>query len=418
MRGREWLSVGLYFVTGVLTTILTQVLTNEGFNHSKTLMRSFANYLGNSFSFFLPSCSAKDAPVNDLDGNAKQFSFVHFFFSMERKTGILIALLILTDFANSVMQALGITVAGSGMFQVIYSCSLVWVALSSRFLLNKSLVKEQWLGVFLCVSGLIVSSFDLDFSEQNQTQIIIQDQGNVASIETMMDDTINVPDTENTRVRILMSIKEEVSRWLILSKDSATATSEGEGEGEGEKGGSTTTLAGLLISLLASITAASSYLVAELVSSQPDCPPPPALCSLVGSISLLIISIFCINFTIPLWDSLVTEPMAESGGSYTVVFWTLGAIAISQLIHNTNYFKVTAHSGAVTTGLVTTLRGVSVFMISHFLYCDSNSSQCFTFYKGLSALFIATGIIVYSIGKTKHHQKKKKRKKPEGINLI
>jgi len=149
----------IYFLTGVITTLLTQLLTNEGLNHSTTLIRPFVNYVGNMFAILLPT----------LSNSSPSFS-VNSFISLEVKTVAFLLLLSLFDLSNSVFTASGISQGGSGLFQVVYSSAVIWVALLSLLFLKRQLSIPQWMGIALCCSGLFVSSYTPSSNHQHHYQ--------------------------------------------------------------------------------------------------------------------------------------------------------------------------------------------------------------------------------------------------------
>lgn len=51
-------------------------------------------------------------------------------------------------------------------------------------------------------------------------------------------------------------------------------------------------------------------------------------------------------------------------------------------------------SGAVTTGIMQSLRAVCVFAISSVLYCSHQESQCFDTRRGIATLIVVRASIV------------------------
>lgn len=65
---------------------------------------------------------------------------------------------VVLDFAGCIFSNLGLSMAGSGLFQVVYSSVICWSALLSRLVLKKVVSREQWLGIALVTFGLAFSA--------------------------------------------------------------------------------------------------------------------------------------------------------------------------------------------------------------------------------------------------------------------
>lgn len=77
----------------------------------------------------------------------------------------------------------------------------------------------------------------------------------------------------------------------------------------------------------------------------------------------------------------------------------LAAYTLSQLAHGLTYFMLLGASGAVTTGIMQSLRAVCVFVISSLLYCSQQESQCFDTKRGVATLIVVSGVMFYSWAK-------------------
>lgn len=78
----------------------------------------------------------------------------------------------------------------------------------------------------------------------------------------------------------------------------------------------------------------------------------------------------------------------------------LGGYTLSQLAHGLTYFLMLGSSGAVTTGIMQSLRAVCVFAISSVLYCGHQESQCFDTRRGVATLLVVSGVLFYSWAKS------------------
>lgn len=69
-----------------------------------------------------------------------------------------IGLSVFLDFAGCIFSNLGLSMAGSGLYQVVYSSVICWSALFSRVVLQKIVSSEQWIGIALVTFGLAFSA--------------------------------------------------------------------------------------------------------------------------------------------------------------------------------------------------------------------------------------------------------------------
>jgi hypothetical protein len=97
------------------------------------------------------------------------------------------------------------------------------------------------------------------------------------------------------------------------------------------------------------------------------------------------------------------------GGNWGAIVVLLVAVLLSGMLHSLAYFELMGSVGAVSTGILQSLRlrlclccflinkrAVSVFVISALLFCDRHSVQCFNEYKGMSMVFVVIGVLYFS----------------------
>ena len=77
----------------------------------------------------------------------------------------------LCDYFGTVATAMGLTLAGSGIFGIIYSSVSCWAALFSYCILGRRLVPLQLLGMAIVVAGLVVSSLENDFDSDDGRRV-------------------------------------------------------------------------------------------------------------------------------------------------------------------------------------------------------------------------------------------------------
>jgi drug/metabolite transporter (DMT)-like permease len=133
----------------------------------------------------------------------------------------------------------------------------------------------------------------------------------------------------------------------------------------------------------------------------PERPPPQELCLKIGTACVAIVALYQAFFVLPVWHELVTKPIEEAHGSTRRILVALLAYTLSQLAHGLTYFLLLGSSGAVTTGIMQSLRAVGVFVISSMLYCRLQESQCFDTKRGVSTLIVVCGVLFYSWAKSK-----------------
>lgn len=165
-----------------------------------------------------------------------------------------------------------------------------------------------------------------------------------------------------------------------------------------------------------------NYVAGEYTLKLPERPQPRELCLKIGTACVAIIAVYQCFFVLPRWRELVTKPIADAGGNTIVseptalcagsarldsnifffhqgIFIALVAYTFSQLAHGITYFMLLGSSGAVTTGIMQSLRAVCVFIISSVLYCSQQESQCFDTKRGVATLIVVSGVMFYSWAK-------------------
>ncbi|RHY06343.1 hypothetical protein DYB26_001024 [Aphanomyces astaci] len=101
----------------------------------------------------------------------------------------------------------------------------------------------------------------------------------------------------------------------------------------------------------------------------PERPEPKDLCLKMGICCVMIISVYQMFWVLPQWTHIVTEPVMEAHGDPLRILGALSLYTLSQLAHGLTYFMMLGSCGAVTTGIMQSLRAVCVFGLSSVLYC-------------------------------------------------
>ena len=240
------------------------------------------------------------------------------------------------EVAGNITGVLGLIFAGSGVFQVVYSSVVLFTALLSRIFLGKSPQTKQWIALFLITLGLAVSAL-----------------GGVSSKST-------------------------------LPKDGAADTSR-------------TTMIGMLFTLISACFYSSSYVLVEYTLQDTKDPPSERdLQAFAGLYGLFLVSCYMALYTVPNWQTLVVQNVAAKKGSMSNVFLAYFILALSCFLHSVSYYKLVRNVGAVSTGVLQSLRAVSVFGISSLVFCGRHAEQCVTTPKMISMVVVAVGLYAYS----------------------
>ncbi|KAE9039198.1 hypothetical protein PR003_g5325 [Phytophthora rubi] len=237
---------------------------------------------------------------------------------------------VVLDFAGCIFSNVGLSMAGSGLYQVVYSSVICWSALMSRFILKKVVSKEEWFGIALVTFGLAFSALGESASGRDNSIVLM----------------------------------------------------------------------GCFNTLVGAAFYGGNYVTGEYTLKLAERPHPKELCLKIGAACVAIIAVYQSIFVLPEWDVLVTKPIAEANGDTTLIVLALVAYTLSQLAHGLTYFVMLGSSGAVTTGIMQSLRAVCVFIISSMLYCSQQESQCFDTKRGVATLIVVSGVMFYSWAKS------------------
>ncbi|KAL4146125.1 hypothetical protein PRNP1_011997 [Phytophthora ramorum] len=237
---------------------------------------------------------------------------------------------VVLDFAGCIFSNVGLSMAGSGLYQVVYSSVICWSALMSRFILKKNVSKEEWFGIALVTFGLAFSALGESASGRDNTIVLM----------------------------------------------------------------------GCFNTLVGAAFYGGNYVTGEYTLKLAERPQPKDLCLKIGAACVAIIAVYQSIFVLPEWDALVTKPITEANGNTTHIVSALVVYTLSQLAHGLTYFVMLGSSGAVTTGIMQSLRAVCVFVISSMLYCSQQESQCFDTKRGVATLIVVSGVMFYSWAKS------------------
>jgi drug/metabolite transporter (DMT)-like permease len=173
---------------------------------------------------------------------------------------------------------------------------------------------------------------------------------------------------------------------------------------------------GIAITVFGTICYAIIYVLNERILKDENGPTPTQHSVWVGTCSTTIIFSYISLFVFPKLDmktSMANAPLYKNTPIVNIVLAYISLI-LSHFLHSYTYFVLLGKSGAVTTGVINSIRAVSVFFLSSALYCRDDASQCFTRPKVASCVVVVVGILLYSIFSSKAQQEQKlKVKKSE-----
>ncbi|ORX63335.1 hypothetical protein BCR32DRAFT_273464 [Anaeromyces robustus] len=148
----------IFLLSGIFSTLITQNLFNIGAADKSTILTIFAQYLGMALCRFFPAPAKVNVPRNGAVLLQPPKSF--FTAPSEIKKGIII----ITTFEvlGNVLSTVGLSIIGSGIYQVIHAGVIVFNAVFSKYFLNKTLNIKQWLSVIGIALGLSLSAIGKD----------------------------------------------------------------------------------------------------------------------------------------------------------------------------------------------------------------------------------------------------------------
>ncbi|RUS13106.1 hypothetical protein BC937DRAFT_86346 [Endogone sp. FLAS-F59071] len=162
------------------------------------------------------------------------------------------------------------------------------------------------------------------------------------------------------------------------------------------------TSAGLTVSTLGSGfkggSEAGVYVLAgHILTPSPSYPVPSPfrLCFWIGFYCLCYSLVWVIGYTLPRRDELFH---LREGTSIEEIGWCYAVLAVASLVHAVNYYELIEKTGPVSVGVLNGLRAILVFGLSHYWYCETDTAQCFTVYKGWGSTAVVGCVLLYTMG--------------------
>ena len=392
--------LALFVATGVASPLLISLLQNNGACESTTLLFVLPNYFGMAGSILVnrapealrgkrggyfkiaepPKDSSPSPHIASEQDDEKYAGFVsspstpsRAAAAAEKKNSaiphLLIFLLCILDVISASMNFTGLVYAGSAIFTVVYSSMTMYTAIFSWIILGRRLKALQWLGIWVIVMGLSLTS-------------------------------VFVPSTTGPEIDVGDGGG---------SSDSGSSDS-GSGDGDGTKGPMQVHIAapeilsessrislGIFLVVCGSLFHSLSYILSEIIlTSFKGTVTPVMLSTTMGLFGCVVFGMWQLIYTVPRFQTLVLDEIAKHQGDINVIWVSYIVLAVSSLVHAVTFFSLIQRVGSTTTGVLKGVQSVLVFVLSHYLFCSVSQAQCFTETKGVSLGLVLLGVFLYS----------------------
>jgi hypothetical protein len=139
------------------------------------------------------------------------------------------------------------------------------------------------------------------------------------------------------------------------------------------------------------------YIIIEHALLEAEDPVSPEfLCALLGMAGVGLNVLWQCVYTIPHYDAVVVQSVAEAHGDLSVILLAYAGLVIAACISATCFYNLVSQAGSASTGVIKGLQAVLTFVTSHFAFCRLQPAQCFTPLKGASLCIVLLGVLIYS----------------------
>lgn len=354
------LSAFVFIFTGLVQTVCIQSVLYSGGGDRSTFLLAIPNYMGIVLVYFLGarvfrlldrfgvwSSGGVDTnrvhtliyapPADHTKHSPPTLGFFARLFHRERRKLFVLAFNELGGFLTGLT---GLSIAGSGLYQVVFSGATVFTALLTTFLLKKRLTISQWLCVGIITSGLMITAEQVAHTS-----------------------------TEAGAASLVSGISFVLVSCLFYSTNYVIAEH--------------------------FLDRTHSH----PVDDEPTVLPPPSgldLSLYTGGTCLLLFGVYVSMYTLPNWNTLVTSSIQRHHGDTTLILEHYLYLTIAAFFHAISHYDVVATVGAVPIGVCNAIRAVSVFGVSSLLFCTHQASQCYNSRKGASTAVVIIGAFGYS----------------------
>uniref|UniRef100_A0A0G4HLK0 Sugar phosphate transporter domain-containing protein n=1 Tax=Chromera velia CCMP2878 TaxID=1169474 RepID=A0A0G4HLK0_9ALVE len=152
-----WRSI-LFVVVNCVQPLLMDEINKNGGGEKSTLLYIMPTYIAMVLVGFAPIGSASARKPGEKARSLTSYSL---------KCWMKAAFVASTDLAHQGLEKAGLLLAGSAVYIVVNSSSIVWTAIMSIALMGKGQSKFQWIGIFSICCGLALRGFMVEMSLKN-----------------------------------------------------------------------------------------------------------------------------------------------------------------------------------------------------------------------------------------------------------
>ncbi|KAI0564410.1 Sugar phosphate transporter [Gracilaria domingensis] len=350
---RIFLSAAIFVLTGVVMTISLQGVLYSGGGDRATFLLAIPNYLGiTAVYFFGASCFRLLDSLGVWFGGGNDANRVHlslydkklqpqmgFFETLFHRDRRKLFVLAFNETGGFLTGLTGLSIAGSGLYQVVFSGGTVFTAILTTFFLKKRLSLSQWFFVAVITAGLMITAEQVTHSA-----------------------------TETGAASLISGLSFVLVSCLFYSTNYVIA----------------------------------EHVLDDLAKDhdqESDALPPPSgldLSLYTGGSCLLLFGAYVMAHTVPNWRQLVVRSIERHHGNTTIIMEEYIYLTVASFFHAVTHYDVVATVGAVPIGVLNAIRAVSVFGVSSLFFCSHQASQCYNSRKGISTAIVIIGAIGYS----------------------
>lgn len=404
---RVLLSAFVFVASGLVQTICVQAVLYSGGGDRATFLVALPNYFGillvylvgaRAFRFMdaigiwearrrsQPDATANRVhhslyipPTVDKRSAASRVGPIGFLARLVHPERRKLFVLAFNELGGFLTGITGLSIAGSGLYQVVFSGGTVFTALLSVFFLRKRLSYLQWFFVAVISCGLMITA--------EQVTHVGGGDVHAASI---------VSGVAFVLVSCLFySTNYVIAEHFLDGGENAEVPCSGSGSAAVGDGGGAADSGNLETEQFLR----KSESAGEDRDALLELPPPSGLdLSLYTGVPCLILfGAYVMVHTIPNWNELVTRSIARHHGNTLLIAEQYFYLALAAFLHAISHYDIVATVGAVPVGVLNAVRAVSVFAVSSLLFCEHQASQCYNTRKGISTAIVIIGACGYSV---------------------
>ena len=275
------------------------------------------------------------------------------------------------DLLGFALHVQGMQLAGSSLFQVLYSSVVVWAALGTRLLRGPvagAFNRAQVTGIAVVLAGLAFTALSERGGGHGHGHEAAADVGAIVA------DDVGGP---------------------------------GAGSGPGAAAAaaaSASVLLGVAASLACAIVYGAMYALSEVLMSGPQAPPPALAASYVGCGITAVLGLYVLAVLPARWAEQAARVRAAGLLSWPAVLACLALMMGSALAHSVVYYSLLPAVGAAAVGLLSAGRAVGVFLASGLLFCRFAPQQCFSLARAVTTVVVIGGIVLFTRGKAQQYE--------------